>query len=435
MGIIIAVNTGSSSVKLSAYTHNGNAPPTQIAHGEVASIGEDKASMEYSRQGESAKKESAKESGKSHEAAFVAIVGRFVKDPKLHQIQDKKDIGLICHRIVHGGDYEGLQIITEQAYQRLESLVDLAPLHNASAMQIVRCCFKLIPDSKNVACFDTQFHKTIPKHIATYPIDQEVASRHGLRKYGFHGLSYGFIVRQTAQYLKKDIGELNIIALHLGSGASACAIEKGRSLDTSMGLTPLSGLPGATRSGSVDPRYCGHRQEPRIFYQSADNSRNLYSLIFHYTSSVGNSSSFSPEDLPISRAEEILNKESGWAALTGTKNFEEIAKMSDESHRLAFNLFVDRICSFVGSYFVSLRGQVDALVFAGGIGEKSSRLRDAVIHGVGCLGFSVDSNANNREMLQTVEEISHAAAERKVLVCQVDEQFEMVRLCGNLAIE
>lgn len=109
--------------------------------------------------------------------------------------------------------------------------------------------------------------------------------------------------------------------------------------------------------------------------------------------------------------------------------------MSEESHKLAFNMFVDRICSFVGSYFVSLCGQVDALVFAGGIGEKSSRLRDAVIHGVGCLDFSVDSNANNQEMLQAVEEISHAGAKRKVLVCQVDEQFEMVRLCGSLANE
>lgn len=270
MRTIIAVNTGSSSVKLSAYIHNGTEPPTQIAHGEVSSIGEDKASIEYCRQGESAKKESAKESGKSHDTAFAAIIGRFVQDPKLHQIQDKKDIGLICHRIVHGGDYEDLQTITDQAYQRLESLVDLAPLHNASAMQIVRCCFKLIPGSKNVACFDTEFHKTIPKHIATYPIDQEVASRRGLRKYGFHGLSYGFIARRTAQYLKKDIGELNIIALHLGSGASACAIKNGRSWDTSMGLTPLSGLPGATRSGSIDPRYCGHRHEPRMFNQSTD---------------------------------------------------------------------------------------------------------------------------------------------------------------------
>jgi acetate kinase len=146
------------------------------------------------------------------------------------------------------------QIITKDAYHHIEALSDLAPLHNGAALGIVESCIRKLPDTTNIACFDTQFHMSLPPHVYTYPINQERARKNGLRKYGFHGLSYSFITRSVAKFLQKDVSQLNIIALHLGSGASACAIKGGKSWDTSMGLTPLSGLPGATRSGSVDPR-------------------------------------------------------------------------------------------------------------------------------------------------------------------------------------
>jgi acetate kinase len=255
MKVIIAVNAGSSSVKLSAYIEEDAGEPTEISRAEVSAIGGESARLKYSRNGESVKDEKAEKAGESHDAAFRQLIDLLVQDSKLQQVQDRDDVGLICHRIVHGGDYKDCQTITAETYERLEELVDLAPLHNECAMGIIRCCFKLLPESRNVACFDTQFHKTIPKHIATYPINQEVASRNGLRKYGFHGLSYAYMTRQTALHLGKDVETLNMIALHLGSGASACAIKNGCSWDTSMGLTPVSGLPGATRSGSIDPRY------------------------------------------------------------------------------------------------------------------------------------------------------------------------------------
>ncbi|KAJ6787428.1 hypothetical protein PWT90_03268 [Aphanocladium album] len=409
MRLIIAVNAGSSSVKLSAFSQREKESPTEIAHAEVSALGGGESSrLQYSKNGEFVKDEKAGKAGESHDAAFREMVDLLVEDSEVRQVQERNDIGLVCHRIVHGGDFEDCQTITEETYQQLEELVDLAPLHNSSAMGIIRCCFKLLPYSRNVACFDTQFHKTIPKLVATYPIDQGVASRNGLRKYGFHGLSYAYITRQTAQHLGKDAHRLNIIALHLGSGASACAIRNGCSWDTSMGLTPLSGLPGATRSGSIDP-----------------------SLVFHYTNSAGKLSSSSTSDLHISRAEEILNSESGWHALTGTKDFRAIAASNDANHKLAFDLFVDRICAFVGSYYVALRGEVDALVFAGGIGEKSSQLRSAVVDCVGCLGFSLDESANDRGMSRTIEEISVRGARHRVLVCHVNEQLEMARLCGQ----
>ncbi|OAA38948.1 Aliphatic acid kinase, short-chain [Beauveria brongniartii RCEF 3172] len=420
MKVIIAVNAGSSSVKLSAYIEQDARAPTEISRAQVSAIGEgESARLKYSRNGESVKDEKAEKAGESHEAAFREMVDLLVQDSELQQVQDRDHVGLVCHRIVHGGDYKDCQTITAETYEHLEQLVDLAPLHNECAMGIIRCCFKLLPKCRNVACFDTQFHKTIPEHIAMYPINQEVASRNGLRKYGFHGLSYAYMTRQTALHLGKDVETLNMIALHLGSGASACAIKNGCSWDTSMGLTPVSGLPGATRSGSIDP-----------------------SLVFHYTSSAAKLSSSSTEYMHITRAEEILNSESGWQALAGTKDFGVIAGSNDGRCRLAFDLLVDRTCAFVGSYYVSLRGGVDALVFAGGIGERSARLRGAVVDGLGSLGFFLDQDANGRvgggggqgeeeSWQNVVEDISRPDARHKVLVCRVDEQAEMARLCSQ----
>lgn len=178
-----------------------------------------------------------------------------INDEKLEAITKKEDIAIACHRVVHGGDYDRPKIINEETYHHLEELTDLAPLHNASALEIVKFCIKDLPKTRNVAVFDSQFHQTIPEYIRTYPINQEVAKANKLRKYGFHGISYSFITRSVAEFLGKEEGETNLIVLHLGSGASACAVRGGRSWDTSMGLTPLAGLPGATRSGSVDPRY------------------------------------------------------------------------------------------------------------------------------------------------------------------------------------
>ncbi|KAK7209395.1 hypothetical protein V2G26_016573 [Clonostachys chloroleuca] len=212
-------------------------------------------------------------------------------------------------------------------------------------------------------------------------------------------------------FYKRMLSQLNIIALHLGSGASVCAVKGGKSWDTSMGLTPLSGLLGATRSGNVDP-----------------------SLVFHYASDVGKLSPASTKMLHISKAEEILNKESGLSSLTGTADFAAIVgadRAENPQHALAFDLFVDRVSAFIGSYYVSLGGKVDAIVFAGGIGEKSSRLRSAIVSSTACLGFAISDAAN--ESISTkgsiVQDISCEDTRSKVLVCQTDEQIEMACMC------
>ncbi|KAM7223501.1 putative acetate kinase [Rhypophila decipiens] len=409
--IILAVNAGSSSVKVSVYTAQLGEAPVRIAEGSLSGLTAPPPTLDYSRRGKKIVKDGdVREKADTQQAAFDVLMKTFMNDDELPELSSKDDIGIVCHRIVHGGDFSRPQLISDGTYTQLEKLNDLAPLHNANSLGIVHQCVEDLPGANSVACFDSQFHATIPEHIRTYPINQEIARSNHLRKYGFHGISYAFITRATAEFLGKKPDELNIIALHLGSGASACAIKGGKSWDTSMGLTPLAGLPGATRSGSVDP-----------------------SLVFHYASDVGKLSPSSTKELHISRAEEILNKESGWKALTGTTNFGTISSNpdNDPAMQLAFDLVVDRICGFIGSYFVSLRGQVDALVFAGGIGEKSERLRSEVVDQVSCLGFSIDEDVNKTRMEKTVTDIGGSSSKRRVLVCQTDEQFEMARSCAE----
>lgn len=259
MAIILAVNAGSSSVKVSVYKlldaqRPPIQPPFQLAEVKIARLTAPPATLTYERGTEKTKNE---ELGavQGQEDAFEYILKYLVDDRGLQEIKSKDDISYICHRVVHGGDYPAAHEIDSDTYHHLEELTDLAPLHNASALAIVKSCSKSLPKAKNIAFFDSSFHESIPLAIKTYPIDQKIASKNGLRKYGFHGISYAFITRSVAEFLGKPQYEISIIALHLGSGASACAIQEGRSLDTSMGLTPLDGLPGATRSGSVDPRW------------------------------------------------------------------------------------------------------------------------------------------------------------------------------------
>ncbi|KAH0585387.1 hypothetical protein H2248_008625 [Termitomyces sp. 'cryptogamus'] len=411
MSFILAANAGSSSLKISLFNRavdllltcsisNITAPPAQFAFNgttEALPLAD-------------------------HASAFAHFLAR-IKDPS--------DIACICHRVVHGGDYAASVVIDHAAYDHIAALSDLAPLHNGAALAVIKACLETMPKAKSIAYFDSAFHTTIPRHISSYPIDQSIAQKRGLKKYGFHGLSYSFILRSVAQHLERPPSSLNLIVLHLGSGASACAIQAGKSLDTSMGLTPLSGLPGATRSGAVDP-----------------------SLIFHYTNKAGRIT-HDPGmavNLHVTMAEDILNRKSGWKVLTGTTDFAEIVKRAridvdarkahvngnDEEDKwtLAFDLFVDRILDFVGAYHLKLGAAVDALVFSGGIGERSKELREVVAARARCLGYAKVDPAKNAELGEgVVVDIGlrgegKGEKEKRVLVCRTDEQLEMARSCA-----
>ena len=254
--IILSVNAGSSSVKISVYSASQGQEPKELAETQIDGLTAPPPQLKYTRGSQSIYKgKNLEEKISSQNDAFKYMLEQLIADKEFEAINRKEDIAIVCHRVVHGGDYEMPQVINEDTYHHLEALTDLAPLHNASALEIVKYLIKEMPETKNVAVFDSEFHHSIPEHIRTYPINQEIAKKNKLRKYGFHGISYSFITRSVAQFLGKKTSETSLIILHLGSGASACAVKNGESWDTSMGLTPLAGLPGATRSGSVDPRY------------------------------------------------------------------------------------------------------------------------------------------------------------------------------------
>ncbi|KAJ5894142.1 Acetate/Proprionate kinase [Penicillium taxi] len=415
---ILSVNAGSSSVKITFYTFEN--PPTTIADAEISGLTAAPPILKY-RQGHINHEEEVKEKLRSPQDAFKYLLKRCFDDPELSEVTSAEDLAYICHRIVHGGDYREAVEINDDTYHQLKSFEDLAPLHNLSSLEIVRHCKTELPKVKSITFFDSAFHHTIPEPVCTYAINQEVAKANGLRKYGFHGISYSFIMRSVAQFLNNPIEKTNLIVMHLGSGASICAIRNGQSIDTSMGLTPLMGLPGATRSGDIDP-----------------------SLVFHYTNEAGKLSPASTKDMHISMAENILNKQSGWKALTGTTNFAEIAVANPptKAHKLAFDIFVDRIVGYIGNYYVKLNGQIDGVVFSGGVGEKSALLRKTLINKCQCLGLALDDTANDKGPGgETVADISLGSSKGpRVLVCQTNEQvcclrsLETVTLTMALAV-
>jgi acetate kinase len=257
---ILSINAGSSSVKISVYSAEQGQEPKELAETQIDGLTAPPPQLKYTRGSETiARNKLLDRKETSQNDAFKYMLDELINDNHLTAITKKEDIAIAYHRVVHGGDYDTPKVIDKDTYHHLEALTDLAPLHNASALEIVKFCLSDLPNTRNVAVFDSQFHQSMPEHISTYPINQDIARKNKLRKYGFHGISYSFITRSVAAFLNKLENETNLIVLHLGSGASACAIRSGRSFDTSMGLTPLAGLPGATRSGSVDPRYVQYR--------------------------------------------------------------------------------------------------------------------------------------------------------------------------------
>ncbi|KAF5359706.1 hypothetical protein D9756_003217 [Leucocoprinus leucothites] len=417
MAYILTVNTGSSSLKLSLFvpTENDAQPLVHHLTASITSISSPPATFTVKPAEQAVSTTPEKHDDiHDHSAAFSRFLEFLERDCSI----DKSKIGHVCHRVVHGGKYDEPVVVNEKSFSKISRLSDLAPLHNGAALSVIKVCSDALPDAVSVAYFDTIFHKSLPPHIYTYPINPKIAQERGLRKYGFHGISYAYILNAVSTHLSKPPSSLNLILLHLGSGASACCIRSGKSYDTSMGLTPVSGLPGATRSGAIDPN-----------------------LIFHYTNKA-NKITHDPSlvvDVPVTLAEDVLNRKSGWKALCGTTDFAEIIDKAElhkgdteeqkNTYRLAFDIFVDRILNYVGAYFVKLGGEVDALVFSGGIGEKSWQLRKAVSERAKCLGFQSIDDAANKKSGNGAWDIGTGTGKR-VLVCETDEQYEMARqLC------
>jgi acetate kinase len=291
--------------------------------------------------------------GKMLKAQLVENIGEKgsgIKDH--HEALERLDIDFstldaIGHRVVHGGRrFSSATLIDDRVQRAIEKLIPLAPLHNKANLEGIRVAIKKAPNTLQVAVFDTAFHSTMPEEAYLYALPYELYEKNNIRRYGFHGTSHAYIMKEAACILFKDVSEVNLITLHLGNGASACAIENGKSIDTSMGFTPLEGLIMGSRSGDIDPAI--------VFYMQRELGMNPLEV------------------------EHILNTQSGLIGICNENDVRKIVESEDEKSKLALKMMIRRIQKYIGSYMAIL-GRVDAIVFSGGIGENSSYIREEVM--------------------------------------------------------
>ncbi|MEH0935550.1 acetate/propionate family kinase [Micromonospora psammae] len=338
-----------------------------------------------------------------HDKGTVERVGEPGGGPADHEtavreILDRVDLaGLagVGHRVVHGGRRFSEPVLVDDAvFAAIEELVPLAPLHNPANLAGIRVAHAALPGVPQVAVFDTAFHHTLPEAAATYAIDRDTAERYGIRRYGFHGTSHAYVSRRTAELLGRPYDQVRTITLHLGNGASACAVDGGRSVATSMGMSPLEGLVMGTRSGDLDP-----------------------AIVFHLRREAG---------MGVDEIDDLLNHRSGLLGLSGVNDMREVLARraaGDRAATLAFDVYRRRITGYVGAYY-ALLGRVDAVTFTAGVGEHSADVRAAALAGLDRLGISVDParNAGSGDRV-----ISPDGAEVSVCVVGTDEEREIAR--------
>jgi acetate kinase len=367
MSTVFVLNAGSSSLK---YQLVDPASGDVAASGTIERIGEPGSDVP------------------DHAAAVRAALGRLEGAPA----------PVACgHRVVHGGDrFGGPTVITDAVERAIDELSALAPLHNPANVAGIRAARAVLGDVPHVAVFDTAFHRTIPPAAATYAIDADLAERYSVRRYGFHGTSHQYVSRAAAAFLDLPLEDTKIIVLHLGNGASACAVDGGRSVETSMGMTPLEGLVMGTRSGDIDP-----------------------AAIFHLHRQAG---------LGFEELETMLNRDSGLKGLTGRGDMRDVqaaASDGDERAEAALAVYRHRIRRYIGAYFAHLGG-LDALVFTAGVGENNSLLRRRTLAGLEHLGIRVDPDRNEVPSKQA-RRISPDDAAVAVLVVPTNEELEIAR--------
>ncbi|MFF6899556.1 acetate kinase [Streptomyces hydrogenans] len=388
---VLVLNSGSSSVKYQLLDMGDGG---RLAQGLVERIGEDTSRLAHTPlRGGGAKRERTGPIP-DHAAALKAVAEELAADGLG---LDSPELAAIGHRVVHGGlRFTEPTVIDEEVVAEIERLVPVAPLHNPANLLGIRTAMAMRPDLPQVAVFDTAFHTTMPEAAARYAIDVETADAHRIRRYGFHGTSHAYVSRAAAKLLGKEAGEVNVIVLHLGNGASASAVRGGRCVDTSMGLTPLEGLVMGTRSGDVDPAVTFHLK--RVAGMSADE------------------------------IDVLLNKKSGLVGLCGDNDMREIRRRIDEGDEraaLAFDIYIHRLKKYIGAYYAVL-GRVDAVVFTAGVGENAAPVREAAIAGLEELGLAVDADLNAVRSDEP-RVISPVYARVAVAVVPTDEELEIAR--------
>ncbi|MDD1794386.1 acetate kinase [Enterovibrio sp. ZSDZ42] len=339
--------------------------------------------------------------GAAHKEALSFIVETILASkPELAQ-----NLGAIGHRVVHGGEqFTQSALICDSVLKGIQDASSFAPLHNPAHLVGIEAAKAAFPELKNVAVFDTAFHQTMPEEAYLYALPYKLYKENGIRRYGMHGTSHFFIAQEAANLLGKPVEELNIINCHLGNGASVCAIKNGKSVDTSMGMTPLEGLVMGTRSGDLDP-----------------------AIIFHLHDALG----YSVEEI-----NNMLTKESGLAGLTEVTSdcrFVEDNYGTKEEATRAMDVFCHRLAKYVAGYTACLDGRLDAIVFTGGIGENSGPIRELVLNRLGLLGVEVDQERNLKARFGGEGVITSDNSRVPAMVISTNEELVIAQDTARLA--
>ncbi|RFU04074.1 acetate kinase [Staphylococcus haemolyticus] len=387
--LVLAINAGSSSLKFQLIRMPEE---TLVTKGLIERIGIKDSIFTIEVNGEKIK--DVKDI-KDHEEAINIMLDSF----KQHGIiDDINDIAGTGHRVVHGGElFPTSALVTDKVEEQIESLSELAPLHNPANLMGIRAFRKLLPNIPHVAVFDTSFHQSMPEQSYLYSLPYQYYKDYGIRKYGFHGTSHKYVSQRTAEIMNKPIEELRIISCHIGNGASIAAIDGGESIDTSMGFTPLAGVTMGTRSGNIDPALI-----PFIMQKTGQNAEEVLN---------------------------VLNKESGLLGISGTssdlRDLESDAEEGKERAQLALDVFASRIHKYIGSYATRMHG-VDVIVFTAGVGENSSTVRAKVLEGLEFMGIYWDPKKN--ETIRGEEGfINYPHSPVKVIVIPTNEEVMIAR--------
>lgn len=388
MTVVLVVNSGSSSLK---YQLIEMTDERVLASGLIERIGEPVGAAVHKRGDDKTEQQIEVP---DHDFAFEVMLRNFTDfGPSM---EDAKPTA-VGHRIVQGGRrFFGPTIIDDAVEQDIEELMPLAPLHNGANLAGVRAARRVFADVPHVAVFDTAFHTTLSDAASYYALNREVAEKYRVRKYGAHGTSHKFVSAAAAAFLDRPYSELRTVVLHIGNGASACAVNGGKSVETSMGMTPLEGLVMGTRSGDIDP-----------------------AVLFHLSRKGG----YSVDEL-----DTLLNRQSGLLGLTGTNDVRDVtarAAAGDSLAELGLDVYVHRLRHYIGSYLVALEG-ADAIAWCGGVGENSAEVRKRALAGMEWLGIKLDA-ARNEAPGGGVREISADDSRVRVLVVPTNEEIEIAR--------
>jgi acetate kinase len=389
---ILVINCGSSSLKYSFYD---TIDESRQAKGQIDRIGLTGTNLKHRAPKGEVKRELPQG---DHAAAFKAMIAELTSKEN-GVIGGAAEVSIVAHRVVHGGEKftEG-SILTDELLAEMEKLNPLAPLHNPVIVAGIREMRKLFPAVPHVGVFDTAFHHTLPAYAFLYGLPYEFYEKKAIRRYGFHGTSHHYVSLRAAQFLKKRPNELQIVSCHLGNGSSLCAVDHGRSIDTTMGFTPIEGLIMGTRCGDLDPGVVA-------FLERNDN-------------------------LSASQTEEILNKKSGLLGLSGiSSDMREILKAADEGNHhalLALKAYCYRVRKYIGAYVASMGG-LDAVVFTGGVGQGSKAVRALALQGLDCMGIKLDDQRNREAPVDENSLVSSDDSNVAVLVVPTDEERMIAR--------